>query len=34
MPTAEVSQIECFPIKDADEMDQFRECLLKAGLPH
>lgn len=33
LPDASVSQIECFPLKDADQMERFRECLLKAGLP-
>jgi TolB-like protein/Tfp pilus assembly protein PilF len=33
LPDASVSQLRRLPLKNAIEMNQFRECLLKAGLP-
>ncbi len=33
LPDAAVSQLDRLPLKDAAEMEQFRECLRKAGLP-
>jgi hypothetical protein len=34
LPDASVSQLDRIPLKDANDMERFRECLRKAGLPN